>query len=69
MKVIGIDRNDKKRSVFVLKQGVVVIQINEEEAGNLCKSLADYLNLNLLEKDKLNILRAKANKNSTKKSL
>ncbi len=57
----------KYQKVFTIKQGLLTIQANENEAKSLCKSMADELGFVLMDKSRVNMLIQKANNKSTRK--
>ncbi len=52
---------------FTIQSGILTIQLNEEEAKEVCKKLCDSFGLEPVDKEKVKLLALKANINSTKK--
>ncbi len=55
-----------KETVFTIKHGALAIQIDEVKAQFVCEHLADWLGLEVVGKQKLRLLKNRANLHSTK---
>ena len=68
MSAICIKRvNTEDKQVFVIKHGDVGIQLDEEKAEYLCRTLALFMGLSIVDqRENIRVLTLKANENSTK---
>lgn len=68
MSAICIKRvNKEDKQVFVIKHGDVGIQLDEEKAEYLCRTLALFMGLSIVDqRENIRVLTLKANENSTK---
>jgi hypothetical protein len=71
MSAICIKRvNTEDKQVFIIKHGDVGIQLDEEKAEYICRTLALFMGLSIVDqRENILMLTQKANLNSTKENL
>lgn len=68
MSAVCIKRlNVEDKQMFVVKHGEVGIQVDEEKAEYICRTLALFMGLSIVDqRENIRVITLKANENSTK---